>query len=270
MRQSVSSRSLRALALLLLSSQSALASSLSSPRLLRRDEDYADEVCKPSTSADEPVPPCVSIENIEALCTPNGTEPLYIAAHAQCMCGGSYFAEWNACQDCLELHGQRSGRDEAFFLSVASSASQELCGFLTSSGAATPTAPFASLFSEIANTLAQPTTGATVSSDRAVSKTAVSLYYTASGSQGPGKITGSETAATATGGLVTESQSVTTTATGGSATGTASDVGSTASSASASSASSTTTAAGNGAAPAGVGSNLLAGVVGLAIAGAMY
>lgn len=60
----------------------------------------------------------------------------------------------------------------------------------------TPTADFAVIFSNVADTAAPTATGATVLSDKFPSQSAVSLYYTAVGSQGPGAITGSGTAAT--------------------------------------------------------------------------
>jgi hypothetical protein len=110
------------------------------------------------------------------------------------MCNGSFFTEWPYCLQCLYVHGLRSQRDTAFYNSVIASASGQLCG------QPTPTADFQNIFSKIQATLAQPTTGSTVSSDQFPSQTAVSLYYTASGPIGPGAITGSATAATATGG----------------------------------------------------------------------
>jgi hypothetical protein len=163
------------------------------PLLDRRD--YADTVCKPPTkSPTDTVPPCVEIETIETLCTPNGTDPLYLAAHQQCMCGGSFFTEWPSCQACLLLHGLRSERDVARYDSLLSAASSSFCD-----PAATPTAVFAEVFSSLDGPgFPVPTTGATVSSDRAPGETAVSLYYTASGSQGPGRITGAAAGATAT------------------------------------------------------------------------
>jgi hypothetical protein len=110
------------------------------------------------------------------------------------MCHGSFFTEWPFCLQCLYVHGLRSARDTEFYRSVIASASSELCG------QPTPTADFQDIFSKVQATLAQPTTGSTVSSDQFPSQTAVSLYYTASGSLGPGSITGSATGATATGG----------------------------------------------------------------------
>lgn len=108
------------------------------------------------------------------------------------MCGGSFFAEWPLCQNCLFVHGLRSERDVKRYVEVLSSASSELCG------AATPTAIFRDIFSTLDYAVAAPTDGATVSSDRAVSKTDISYYMTTTISQGPGKITGSALSATAT------------------------------------------------------------------------
>ncbi|KAB5572697.1 hypothetical protein GE09DRAFT_1054737 [Coniochaeta sp. 2T2.1] len=179
-----------------------------SPLLLARD--YLDEVCKPLTkSPSDTVPPCVEIETIETLCVPNGTAPIYLAAHQQCMCGGSYFAEWPACQSCLLFHGLRSEREVAQYDGVLSAASSSFCG------AATPTATFADVFASVQSTFPVPTTGGTVSSDRAKGETAVSLYYTAAGKQGPGVITGSAATAIAT----TTTQRVVTTPTKSGTTG---------------------------------------------------
>ena len=75
------------------------------------------------------------------------------------------------------------------YSSIISSASNLLC-------TGTPTADFAAIFSSVAATVAPATTGATILSDQFLSQSAVSLYYTATGSQGPGAITGSATAAT--------------------------------------------------------------------------
>lgn len=161
---------------------------------LLRQRDYEDTVCSPLTvHADDTVPPCVEIQTIETVCAPNGTAPLYLVAHAECMCGGSFFTEWPACLQCLYLHGLRSERDVSFYSSVIAAASSALCG------TATPTADFQAIFSSAQAAIPQPTTGATVSSDQAPSQTAVSLYYTATGPQGPGPITGSAALATATG-----------------------------------------------------------------------
>ncbi|OAA68674.1 hypothetical protein SPI_00869 [Niveomyces insectorum RCEF 264] len=204
---------------------------------------YADAVCKPATlHASDPLPPCVAIENIETYCWPNGSAPLYFAAHAQCMCRGSFFAEWDACRRCLAVHGQLADGALTYYEAVASTASSSLCGFLTSGGpvTTTPTAIFKDLFTSVEARMTSPTlpppppsppppsppspgttagggndaNGADGSgagagagagkdtpapgTDQARSDTDVSLYFTPSGPQGPGPITGSATAATAT------------------------------------------------------------------------
>ncbi len=183
---------------------------------------YSDQVCKPQLPPSEPLPPCVEIENIETLCYPNGTTQIYLEAHAQCMCRGSYFPEWNACRECLFLHGQLSERDLAFYQSIATTASSRLCGFLTTtaraaaaapsagSGSASanttalappPTAIFKDLFTSVEEALSFPTTGATVAVDVAHGNSDVALYFTAPPGAvlGPGSITGSAASATATG-----------------------------------------------------------------------
>lgn len=88
------------------------------------------------------------------------------------------------------MHGGRSEQEVDTFNSILTSASQQLC-------TGTPTASFAAIFSSLTDAGIQGT-GATAMSDQAPSNTAISLYFTASGSQGVGAITGSATAATAT------------------------------------------------------------------------
>ncbi|KAK8088111.1 collagen-like protein mcl1 protein [Apiospora hydei] len=137
-----------------------------------------------------PGAPCISIDSIAKACQPSGTSPLALEAHAQCMCGGSYFSDYLGCQRCLVLHGARSERDDAYWASVLAVASSALC-------TGTPTASFPKIFESAGASVVGPTTGGTASSDAKSGETAVSLYYTAKGSQGPGSITGSATGATA-------------------------------------------------------------------------
>ncbi|KAJ6443273.1 Pyridoxal phosphate-dependent transferase, major domain protein [Purpureocillium lavendulum] len=154
-------------------------------------DDSKTKVCYPSVSSGT-MAPCVEIATIESACQPNGTDAVDYQAHSQCMCKGSFFNDWRGCQDCLRVHGLRSERDNNYWDGVLSVASHALCS-------GTPTAVFRSLFASAeANTQAAPvaTSGDTKSSDQFPGKTEVSLYYTATGSQGPGPITGS--AATAT------------------------------------------------------------------------
>ncbi|KAK6951435.1 hypothetical protein Daesc_007970 [Daldinia eschscholtzii] len=155
------------------------------------NNEYITSVCSPATPPDQSHPaPCVAIQNIETACQPNGTSPLALEAHAQCLCGGSYFAEWLGCRRCLLTHGALSQRNFTYFSEVLSSASRELCE-------GTPTAAFATLFTEAQAGIPEPTTtGGTDFTDLKSGDAAVSLYYTASGPQGPGPITGSATAAT--------------------------------------------------------------------------
>ncbi|KAM7195435.1 hypothetical protein V8F20_007494, partial [Naviculisporaceae sp. PSN 640] len=155
--------------------------------------EYESTVCHPLTDASpKTVAPCIEIETIEILCTPNGTSPLALKAHQQCMCGGSFFDEWPYCLQCLFFHGLRSERDVFFYKDVIATASSALCEVPT------PTAEFKSIFESVRGIVPVPTTGGTISSDQAVGQTAISLYYTATVSQGPGRITGEATAATAT------------------------------------------------------------------------
>ncbi|KAI0891403.1 hypothetical protein F4806DRAFT_307039 [Annulohypoxylon nitens] len=172
---------LTAISLLFLSAHHVLAQDSSNDT-----DTYISSVCSPS---DQPDAPCIAIQNIETACLPNGTSPLALSAHAQCLCHGSYFAEWLGCRNCLLVHGTLSPRNYTYFSSVLSLASQDLC-------TGTPTAEFATLFTQAQASVPEPTAGGTELSDVSSGDAAVSLYYTASGPQGPGVITGSATEAT--------------------------------------------------------------------------
>ncbi|GKT60440.1 collagen-like protein Mcl1 [Colletotrichum tofieldiae] len=220
---------------------------------------YQEVVCKPEVGSGSQLPPCVQIENIEVACKPNGTDPIYLEAHAQCMCGGSFFAEKLACERCLFVHGLRSERTLAYYSGVLLSASNALC-------TGTPTAPFASIYSNIEAAATPITTGATATSDQAPSNTAISLYYTASGPQGPGSITGEAASATGTNNATTASP--TTTATGSTTSGGASTRASTTAATAGTAtgdAATTTAASGNGAVPTYAAGGLMMGAAGLAV-----
>ncbi|KAK6864037.1 collagen-like protein mcl1 protein [Apiospora arundinis] len=186
----------------LVAARPILASELTGPVVARAsgsgddNSGYIQKVCNPPAPKDGfasgQVPPCISIDSIALACQPNGTSPLALEAHAQCMCGGSYFRDYLGCQKCLLLHGARSERDNVYWGSVLAVASNALC-------TGTPTASFQKIFESAGASVVGPTTGGTVSSDAKSGETAVSLYYTEKGSQGPGPITGSAAGATATG-----------------------------------------------------------------------
>jgi hypothetical protein len=156
------------------------------------EEAYLAKVCSPEVSSG-PLPPCVSIQNIESQCQPNNTTPLGLSAHAQCICGGSFFSDWEGCLACQTVHGARSPPVAEVFLSILTTASQALC-------TGTPTAPFASIFESVRATAgAEEAAQGVTASDRYPDQTAVSLYYTATQIvQGPGVIRGSATQATNT------------------------------------------------------------------------
>ncbi|SPN97428.1 uncharacterized protein DNG_00942 [Cephalotrichum gorgonifer] len=163
------------------------------------------EICNPRIPAPGvPMPPCANIEYIETMCWPNGTTPIHYDAHAQCMCKGSFFPEWIGCQTCLFVHGLRSQRERDFFRGVMAAASEKLC-------TGTPTAPFRSLFSEVEATAARVTAGETQSVDLYPGNSDVGLYYTPSGPQGLGSVTGDASSATMAGGLLTANPETTTT-----------------------------------------------------------
>ncbi|RFU32235.1 hypothetical protein B7463_g4111, partial [Scytalidium lignicola] len=219
------------------------------------EQAYLDSVCSPATPSGAPLPPCLEIDYIETTCQPNGTSPLDYLAHAECMCGGSFFADWIGCLNCLSIHGGRSENVANAFSTIISSASNILC-------TGTPTAPFASIFNSLSN--AVPPTGTdTATVDQFPSNAAVSLYYTATGPEGPGPITGEATVAVA--------ESTTSTGGGSSAASTAIPAsGSTpapSSSAGGSGAANvaTTSSSKGGAAPTG----LVGGILGAVVAGAV-
>lgn len=144
------------------------------------------KICYPKPSKGDPiVPPCISINEMEMECHPNGTDKLDFLRHAQCVCEGSFFQDWFGCQNCLYAHGLRSERDLNYWSNVAEVVSTELC-------TGTPTADFPVLFNSVIkdpSRVPYPTTGATDSSDYWPSLTAVSLYYTPTVTQGPASIT---------------------------------------------------------------------------------
>ena len=149
----------------------------------------------------------------------------------------------------LTVHGARSQQEVNAFNLIITSASNLLC-------TGTPTAGFAEIFSSLSEGTSS-VSGATVMSDMYPSQTAISLYFTPTGSQGPGSITGSATAATA----------VSTTSSGGAGTTGSNGSGASGSGASVSSSegSSSTSSSKAGAAPTGVLIGMLGAVAGGAI-----
>lgn len=104
------------------------------------------------------------------------------------MCSGSYFSDWIGCLNCDFVHGGRSPAVTSAFHTILSSASNELC-------TGTPTASFQDIFQSLQYNVAANGT-ATEVTDLFPSRTDVSLYFTPTGVQGPGVITGSATGAT--------------------------------------------------------------------------
>ncbi|PSR87325.1 hypothetical protein BD289DRAFT_432528 [Coniella lustricola] len=219
--------------------------------------DYVNDVCSPNitVTSDTVIPPCIEVVSIQEACSANDTD---YSAQAECMCTSSYFNDWTGCQDCLYYHGQRTERDEAFYNSVASVASQSLCDYLSSTAAPTPTTDFAGYFSVIAATLPPPTTGATISSDQAPSATAVSLYFTETGHQG---LAVTASATTASGSTNTEASTSSTSSSNSSTRTSSSDSSSTST---ASSGAASSSSSGSGAAPTKAAGGLLLGL-GLAV-----
>jgi len=184
-----------------------ISACLATPRLEIRqggESGAVASVCRPPVDDPKALPPpCSHIEYIETMCWPKGTEPIHYDGHAQCMCKGSFFEEWAGCQNCLQVHGFRSWQEVAFYSSVLSAASEALC-------TGTPTAPFRSLFAQAEATLMPVTTGATEKSDQFPGKTDIGLYYTPTGTQGTGEVTGPAATVVLSGGLATAGPETTT------------------------------------------------------------
>jgi hypothetical protein len=149
--------------------------------------DYINSVCSPPGPAGQPIPPCISIVTIETQCSPNGTSSLAYEASAECLCNtpSTFFSDWVGCRECLLFHGGLSQQEFNRATGVISLVSSTMCG-----AGASPTDKFAAIYSSADVAFTSVVDGATVSSDAALSQTAVSLYYTAPGMQGPGSITG--------------------------------------------------------------------------------
>lgn len=163
------------------------AHSLSLRQINNAEEAYLSSVCAPPSVADAP---CQVINNIESACQPNGTSTLAYLAHQECMCDGGFFSNWSGCLNCLYVHGGRSKAQSIVYSKLLTSASNSLC-------TGTPTVKFADIFASLTNSLPNaPSTAGIGSTDSFPGMTEVSLYYTASGSQGPGAITGSAAQAT--------------------------------------------------------------------------
>ncbi|KAL8414789.1 hypothetical protein RB594_005845 [Gaeumannomyces avenae] len=153
------------------------------------DEARVDALCRPPNSTAVPRPPCHVIADLGYICKANGTSPLALDAHAQCMCKGSYFADYVACQSCKRVHGVASPADEAHFSAVIGSVSRALCS-------GTPTADLDGIFNSVSAAMTAAPTGNTAKSDSGGGRTDVSVYATITYSQGPGRIEGGATAAT--------------------------------------------------------------------------
>ena len=168
------------------------------------EESYIDSVCKPNTT--DSAAPCQAIIDIESTCqaplsssSPSASDYL---SHQSCMCDGGFFPNWAGCLNCQYVHGAVSEAEAEAFSSIISSASVSLC-------TGTPTAGFAQIFSSASNTAVQAVQGAATSTtDLFPSDTAISLYYTASGSQGAGPVSGSSAVSVSASGTVSIASAV--------------------------------------------------------------
>jgi hypothetical protein len=173
--------------ILLAASCVSLARSNSIVRDTAPDQQYINSVCSPNVTATAgaTIPPCVSIKTIQQECAPNGTQPLDFVAHAECLCNApsTFFSDWLGCRNCILTHGGMTQRDHDTYANILSAASSSLC-------TGTPTAKFEDICATVESKATPVATGSTVFNDQFTSATAVSLYYTASGVQGSGAITG--------------------------------------------------------------------------------
>ncbi|QDS73893.1 hypothetical protein FKW77_007168 [Venturia effusa] len=153
------------------------------------DQQYVESVCSPdmNITAGQLIPPCISVEIIQGQCEPNGTQPLDLAAYAQCLCNepSTFFRDWLGCRSCIEAHGGMSEGEQVEYAGLLSSVSSSLCGGLT-------TAKFEDVFATMEATMTRNASRNTKVGDSFPSSTAVSLYYNYTGTypQGPGVITG--------------------------------------------------------------------------------
>ncbi|KAL2202750.1 hypothetical protein CC79DRAFT_1325575 [Sarocladium strictum] len=139
------------------------------------DGDERIDECFP----DDPTAPCVAIANIESICMQRG---ISTEDHQRCMCDGSYFQDWAGCQQCLRVNGALGEVEVDYWSGVMSDASTALCD-----SDSEPTTWLRDYFSEAAATGAPLTVdGSAISKATLVSETDVSLYFTATESQGPG------------------------------------------------------------------------------------
>jgi hypothetical protein len=149
----------------------------------QNDEDDDDQVsgderieeCFP----DDPTAPCVSIENIEAICMQRG---ISLEDHQRCMCEGSFFEDWLGCRQCLRVNGALGEVEVEYWSSVMSGASTAMCD-----GESAPTTYWQDYFGSAIVTAEPPTEYSQgLGKTTLVTETDVSLYYTAPDSQGPG------------------------------------------------------------------------------------
>jgi hypothetical protein len=148
-------------------------------------EDYDTRICFSDIEDTGIIPPCISLEVIEGICLPNGTELEDYTAHAECMCQSSFFMNWRDCQSCLLDHGPNFPGDDVYWDGMISLVSKSVCQ-------GTPTADFDFIFSSARAYMRETpvaTAGGTRSSDGFPGKKDVSLYDTATARVGTGLIT---------------------------------------------------------------------------------
>jgi hypothetical protein len=160
-------------------------------------QEYIQRMCYPTLGdplrslANSPFP-CEQQLYIEEICIANGTQEVDFLAEQECFCNGSFWEVVLGCDNCYRVHGDQ----EVFTAEEASS-------FVASISTAEcspnpPLQPFTDLFPVInftaliiSESLAP---NLTLVDDRFPNNTAVSNYFTATGSLTAGAITGSATA----------------------------------------------------------------------------
>ena len=83
--------------------------------------------CFMPSAPGQPQAPCAAVQDVGGACAAAGTSPAALQAYGQCLCKGSFFANWLACLGCLRAEGSTSDRDAAFFVSAVANASSILC-----------------------------------------------------------------------------------------------------------------------------------------------
>jgi hypothetical protein len=130
--------------------------------------------------------PCEQELYIGTICTANGTTEIDFLAEQECLCNGAFWDVSIGCDDCFLAHGYL-GFTPSEALSTVSSLSAAECS------PTPPSQPYSNLLPVQNVTSAYYAPNITLGNDRFPNNTAVSNYFTATGSDTAGAITGSAT-----------------------------------------------------------------------------